>query len=114
MRSIICNFLSSIYLSDTDYYRTERFIYKIERFIYRNYLVHYYRFMLQINCFIISEVNEMKKWENAEIMQLNVTETKEDFCFQFSLDGGYLGDGKISGWFGKKKNNNPCGPENRS
>ena len=57
----------------------------------------------------------MKKWENAEIMQLNVTETKEDWWPDCSRDGGYLGDGKLSGWFGQpKNNNNPCGPENRS
>ncbi len=71
--------------------------------------------MLQINCFIFSEVNEMKKWENAEIMQLNVTETKEDWWPDCSRDGGYLGDGKLSGWFGQpKNNNNPCGPTRRS
>ncbi len=67
--------------------------------------------MLQINYFIFSEVNEMKKWENAEIMQLNVTETEHKVRFEWSLDGGYIGDGQLSGWFGTPKNNdNPCGP----
>ncbi|SCX83672.1 hypothetical protein [Butyrivibrio sp. INlla14] len=43
----------------------------------------------------------MKKWERAEITCLDIAETSHDWKPQFSLDGAYLGDGKVSGWFGK-------------
>lgn len=43
----------------------------------------------------------MKKWERAEITCLDIAETSHKVRFEFSLDGGYLGDGKLSGWFGK-------------
>ena len=43
----------------------------------------------------------MKKWERAEITCLDIAETSHDWRFQFSCDGGYLGDGKLSGWFGQ-------------
>ena len=43
----------------------------------------------------------MKKWERAEITCLDIAETSHNFKFEWSLDGGYLGDGKISGWFGQ-------------
>ncbi len=58
----------------------------------------------------------MKKWEAAEIDCLDISNTEHEFKFKPSWDGGYLGDGEISGWFGKKNNNNSngnnCGPEN--
>lgn len=43
----------------------------------------------------------MKKWERAEITCLDIAETSHDWKPQFSFDGAYLGDGKVSGWFGK-------------
>ena len=52
----------------------------------------------------------MKKWENAEIMQLNVTETEYEWTPNWGFDGGYWGDGKVSGWF-KSKNSNNCQPQ---
>lgn len=42
----------------------------------------------------------MKKWENPSIAELNITETEHEWKIQPSFDGGYLGDGKLSGWFG--------------
>lgn len=44
----------------------------------------------------------MKKWNTPVVEVLELAETEHEFRFQFSKDGGYLGDGKISGWFGKK------------
>ena len=52
----------------------------------------------------------MKNWNTPEIEVLEVAETEHEFRFQWSTDGGYLGDGKVSGWFGKKTttvNNDP-------
>lgn len=43
----------------------------------------------------------MKKWERAEITCLDIAETSHEWRPQLSLDGAYLGDGKVSGWFGK-------------
>lgn len=54
----------------------------------------------------------MKNWEQASIVELKIKETEHQWSFQWSLDGGYLGDGKISGWFGKDNSNsntNHCG-----
>lgn len=43
----------------------------------------------------------MKKWERAEINFVEITSTEHDWWPQPSLDGGYLGDGEVSGWFGE-------------
>ena len=43
----------------------------------------------------------MKKWERAEITCLDIAETSHEWRVQLSFDGGYLGDGKFTGWFGK-------------
>ena len=43
----------------------------------------------------------MKKWEKAEISCLDIAETSHEWKIQLSFDGGYLGDGKLTGWFGK-------------
>ena len=43
----------------------------------------------------------MKNWIVPEIETVELTSTEHEFRFQCSRDGGYLGDGKISGWFGK-------------
>ena len=36
----------------------------------------------------------MKKWNEAEIVELNITETAQNF-FGTEYDGGYIGDGHI-------------------
>lgn len=43
----------------------------------------------------------MKKWENAEISFIELSATNEDFCWEPERDGGYLGDGKFNGRYGK-------------
>lgn len=42
----------------------------------------------------------MKNWNSPEIVELNVNDTEHQWEFSWEWDGGYLGDGKISGWFG--------------
>lgn len=42
----------------------------------------------------------MKKWERAEINCVEISATEHQVKLSWELDGGYLGDGKISGWFG--------------
>ena len=42
----------------------------------------------------------MKKWNNPEIVALDLSSTEHQWFPSCSRDGGYLGDGKISGWFG--------------
>ena len=42
----------------------------------------------------------MKKWIKPEIYSVNINKTAYDWAIQASFDGGYLGDGLISGWFG--------------
>lgn len=42
----------------------------------------------------------MKKWERAEISCLDLSATEHQWKFSCELDGGYLGDGEVSGWFG--------------
>ena len=55
----------------------------------------------------------MKNWNSPEIVELNVNDTEHQWEFSWEWDGGYLGDGKISGWFGpdpkkpKKDDENP-------
>lgn len=48
----------------------------------------------------------MKKWEKAEINSLDISMTEHEWKIQPSLDGGYFGDGEISGWFGKDNSGN--------
>ncbi len=43
----------------------------------------------------------MKKWENPAVEELNINETEHDWDIQPKLDGGYIGDGEFSGWFGE-------------
>lgn len=43
----------------------------------------------------------MKKWETPVIEELNINETAHNWCIEPKWDGGYLGDGEISGWFGE-------------
>lgn len=50
----------------------------------------------------------MKKWEKAEISCVNISATEHQFRFNWELDGGYLGDGKLTGWFGPDPK---CGSE---
>ena len=38
----------------------------------------------------------MKAWQNAEMMELNISETAHQW-FGNTGDGGYIGDGMISG-----------------
>lgn len=42
----------------------------------------------------------MKKWEAAELNCLDISETAHQWKLDFKWDGGYIGDGKISGWGG--------------
>ena len=52
----------------------------------------------------------MKKWINPEIVSLDVNKTAHQWKPDWSSDGGYLGDGKLSGWFGpdpQPANNRP-------
>ncbi len=49
----------------------------------------------------------MKTWENAEMVELNISETAHQWVGD-SWDGGYIGDGQISGhskWSDDDKNN---------
>lgn len=43
----------------------------------------------------------MKEWTTPEVMELEITATADEWKPQDCWDGAYLGDGKISGWFGK-------------
>lgn len=43
----------------------------------------------------------MKKWETPAMAELNINNTEHEWKIQPSLDGGYFGDGELSGWFGK-------------
>ena len=58
----------------------------------------------------------MKKWNSPEIAELNVNETEHQWKFSGSRDGGYLGDGKFTGWFGPdpqpKQPKQDCGGDN--
>ena len=45
----------------------------------------------------------MKKWETPAIAELNINETEHTWSDFPKLDGGYIGDGIISGWFGDKE-----------
>ena len=42
----------------------------------------------------------MKKWERAEINCIEISATEHQWWPSCSRDGGYFGDGEISGWFG--------------
>ena len=44
----------------------------------------------------------MKKWENPSVEELNINETAHDW-FGNDFDGGYVGDGQISGHLTWKK-----------
>ena len=49
----------------------------------------------------------MKAWQNAEMMELNICETAHQWVGN-SWDGGYIGDGQISGhaeWKDDSSNN---------
>lgn len=39
----------------------------------------------------------MKQWKNAEVIELSLTKTNEDFWPSCKRDGGAWGDGKING-----------------
>ncbi len=43
----------------------------------------------------------MKEWTTPEVKELEIAETAHEFKIQPKLDGGYLGDGEVSGWFGE-------------
>lgn len=43
----------------------------------------------------------MKKWETPAMAELNINNTEHEWKIQPSLDGGYFGDGELSGWFGE-------------
>lgn len=47
----------------------------------------------------------MKTWENAEVKELNINETAHNWCGN-SWDGGYIGDGILSGHLEHKGDNN--------
>lgn len=47
----------------------------------------------------------MKKWNSPMVVELDLADTAHDWWPQPSLDGGYIGDGQISGWFGQPDNN---------
>lgn len=47
----------------------------------------------------------MKKWNSPMVVEVNVTDTAHEWKIQPDWDGGYFGDGQISGWFGKADNN---------
>lgn len=48
----------------------------------------------------------MKKWETPAMAELNINSTEHEWDRQPEWDGGYLGDGKFSGWFGPKDEGN--------
>uniref|UniRef100_UPI0040570C27 hypothetical protein n=1 Tax=Acetatifactor sp. TaxID=1872090 RepID=UPI0040570C27 len=48
----------------------------------------------------------MKKWETPAMTELQISETQHEWRVQPSLDGGYVGDGEVSGWFGDDDGNN--------
>ena len=48
----------------------------------------------------------MKKWTAPVVTELKISATANEWKIQPSLDGGYLGDGKITGWFGESDGNN--------
>lgn len=55
----------------------------------------------------------MKKWNNPEIVALDLSSTEHQWKFKWELDAGYIGDGKITGWFGtdpKPANSTPSTP----
>jgi hypothetical protein len=52
----------------------------------------------------------MKKWEKADINCVAINETEHQVRFSFQLDGGYIGDGKVSGWFGPDPKPQPQNP----
>lgn len=47
----------------------------------------------------------MKKWETPAMEELEINETAHEWSLDLKLDGGYLGDGRVSGWFGGNENN---------
>lgn len=47
----------------------------------------------------------MKKWETPAMEELEINETAHEWSLDFKWDGGYLGDGRVSGWFGGNENN---------
>lgn len=42
----------------------------------------------------------MKKWEAPAMAELEISETAHEWSLDLKWDGGYLGDGRVSGWFG--------------
>ena len=42
----------------------------------------------------------MKKWNAPAVITVELNETAHQWKFSCSRDGGYLGDGKLTGWFG--------------
>ncbi len=52
----------------------------------------------------------MKQWKNAEVIELSLTKTNEDFWPSCKRDGGAWGDGKING-HGVYPWKNTCGNE---
>lgn len=47
----------------------------------------------------------MKEWTTPEVKELEIAATADEWKFQLKLDGAYVGDGKVSGWFGEKESN---------
>ena len=47
----------------------------------------------------------MKQWQEAKLQQLDIEETAHDWLGIYR-DGGYIGDGEVSGHLSWDKNNN--------
>lgn len=58
-----------------------------------------------INVPIKKEDIEMKQWQEAKLQQLDIEETAHDWLGIYR-DGGYIGDGEVSGHLSWDKNNN--------
>ena len=54
----------------------------------------------------------MKKWNAPIVMDLDLTETAQSIFWQPTRDGGYLGDGKLNGRWGKPDNGGDNGGNN--
>lgn len=42
----------------------------------------------------------MREWNAPELQELDLNATAAEWKPQPSFDGAFLGDGKVSGWFG--------------
>lgn len=53
----------------------------------------------------------MKKWEKSEMIEISLNETAHNWTGIYR-DGGYIGDGEVSGHLSWTKPENPENPEN--